>query len=145
MIDSETIYSRLPFLRNAVRFFVFARIWWEGCGFDSIVVWEDEGKVGRKVLLTGETTTFTEALVIREDDIEVAEFETFLTTLARIGWMDVPSQLRRIHLTHYDNAFGIKSSPGSDPHWMFVAGGKHADPRATNLLAEVERYCPEVA
>ena len=136
--------ERIGFLDDAKQFFAFARVWWDGSGLDCISWRSDPDGFHQTLLQTGEVTTFTMPKVVLNKEINGSDFLRVMNRFSSLGVSHLDSQIERIILNHYDCWFGIKEGEHSSEHWVFVAGGRHANPIVTEITEAVYNECPSL-
>lgn len=136
-------FEQLEFLNFATRYFCFYRDWWDGCGMDSVIWWQDPTGCFQKIMKTGEVYEKS-APICFDKEISESEFESILQEFMRSGLTDLDHQDKKLIYTHADDWYGVLGSNMSEGHWVKIAGGKHQNPKALEILDKVLYLCPEI-
>jgi hypothetical protein len=112
---------------------------------DTVAWWRDADGCWRRVISSGEQSHPKVPMPEHTETVSKENVDSIVEQLMRLGICSLPSQEKRLIYTHFDDWFGVKALDMSEPHWVKVCGGKHADPRGEALLDAVFAQCPEVA
>ncbi len=144
-MTSELQIRAVEILRESRLFFCFARSWWDGKSIDAVAWWHDTNGCHKRVIYTGESWETKEPVSISEQHITESELTAVVREFDALGIREMPSQSRKLVLTHYDDWYGIRSLDMEQPFWVKIAGGLDAKQRTLILLQHVFRRCPEIA
>jgi hypothetical protein len=144
MISQLEVVERLPFLPESDPFFCISYFWWEGAGVDAVAWWLENGISHRRVLKTGEVSSYTIPKVISDVQGDMAAFYSVMSQASEDGFFDLSSQTKSTVLNNYDLWIGYRKDYLGPARWIGIKSGICTDERVNSVLKKIRNYSPEL-